>query len=159
MHCNFNKIRIDLSLPMGFTITEDSVIPNGRVNEAGDVKCLNIDQSAGQGFMRNECGFLMSDVQAYELAESSSVAETILRRIKQTAAIGDEVDTRPFDEICQDLIPANYGSPAEFLRYSRQQAEREYNRLRAKQEEYLTRMAAKDSTVTSDEKLDSKDSK
>lgn len=80
----------------------------------GSVKELDVDQFSGQPFMQNSNGFICNDIMMFEQSQSDSVARAVLERMKVL-----HPDSYPQDMDIEQMmscaIPANYGSPAEFV--------------------------------------------
>lgn len=100
-------------------------------NDKGFRDILNVDQFSGQPFMVNSCGFLMNDIMMFENAQSDSVARTVLQRIKNLAPQSMENEDFSASDAFDRMCPANYGSPAEYLRYQERLAELDYNRVQS----------------------------
>jgi len=108
----------------------------------GNAKLLDIDSFSVQPAMLNCYGFPMNDIMAYETSQSESVARSVIQRIKVNPDMPDTDLKKSVDEQFADLCPANWDSPAEFLRYNKSVAERAYKRaseLRKLNEEKLAR--------------------
>lgn len=95
-------------------------------------KRLDIDPFGTSKKLLNPCGFPMNDIMAFENAQSESVARTILQRINVIKDTGLTNDGRTIDEHFEDLCPANWSSPAEYVRYQQKLATNYYNRVKAK---------------------------
>lgn len=94
------------------------------LNPDGSPKVLPIDQFSGKRFLLNECGFPTNDIMAYEEAQNDALARTVLSRINMQAQNrGDGLTLQQrFDRIC----PANWSSPAEYVRMSKRLAELQF---------------------------------
>lgn len=94
------------------------------LNDDGSPKVLPIDQFSGKRFLLNECGFPTNDIMAYEEAQNDALARTVLSRLNlQAQNRGDGLSLQQrFDRIC----PANWSSPAEYVRMSKRLAEMQY---------------------------------
>lgn len=120
----------------------------------GNNKMLDIDSFSTQPAMLNCYGFPMNDIQAYETSQSESVARSVLQRVKVNPEMPDNDLKKSVDEQFADLCPANWDSPAEFLRYNQSVAEHAYKRateLRMLNEEKLAREKEKISFVNNEE--------
>lgn len=145
------KLRTKPILNSNQTVDSDGVIYTvERINSDGTVKQLPIDQFAGQPFMLNENGWIKNDIQAYEEAQSDSVARKILSRIN-VSQMDTKEDGLSLDDRLAEIIPSNYSSPAEFMRISRRLGELNYARQQAKlresekkESEDIIKFAAKD---------------
>ena len=114
-------------------------------------KPLPVDQFAGQKFMLNASGFPMNDILAFESVQSDQLARAVLNRTQilnlpanKEMSIEDQFAT---------IVPANWSSPAEFVRASQKYAQFVYAKQMAAQRESAAQAAAqaaqkeKDSTV------------
>lgn len=75
---------------------------------------LDVDQFSGQPFMLNPNGFICNDIMMFEQCQSDSVARSILQRIKvlHPESLPQNLT---LDEMMSSIVPANYGSPSEFV--------------------------------------------
>lgn len=89
------------------------VIPNLKQNDDGTFDLLPIDQFSGSNFMLNDCGFPMNDIMAYEETQNESIARAVLSRIK--VVDNGKPSELSLQEQFDNIIPANWSSPAEFL--------------------------------------------
>lgn len=96
------------------------------VDEKGLLQPLNVDQFSGKTFMLNENGFPMNDIEAFETSQSDSVARAILQRIKEIHPESIQQNLSA-EQMFSRVMPANWSSPAEFVRASKMFAERFYN--------------------------------
>ena len=80
----------------------------------GSVKELDVDQFSGQPFMQNSNGFICNDIMMFEQSQSDSVARAVLERMKvlHPEFYPQDMD---IDQMMSCAMPANYGSPAEFV--------------------------------------------
>lgn len=80
----------------------------------GSVMELDVDQFSGQPFMQNSNGFICNDIMMFEQCQSDSVARAVLERMKvlHPASYPQDMD---IDQMMSCAMPANYGSPAEFV--------------------------------------------
>lgn len=80
----------------------------------GSVKELDVDQFSGQPFMQNSNGFICNDIMMFEQCQSDSVARAVLERMKvlHPDSYPQDMD---IDQMISCAMPANYGSPAEFV--------------------------------------------
>lgn len=107
----------------------------------GSFNHLDIDPLPGK--LRNECGFVMNDIMAFETVQSDSMARTIIQNMKVRK--GDGV---PIDEVFKDdkgtltddakalfdsIIPSNWSSPAEYVRAQKQLAKVSFERWSKRQ--------------------------
>lgn len=83
----------------------------------GLVQALPVDQFSGKSFLLNECGFPMNDIMIFEQAQSDSIARAALSRIKQVNT-GNPNDGLTLEQRFQRIVPANWSSPAEYVRAS-----------------------------------------
>lgn len=95
--------------------TVNIVTFNGQVDKRGVPLVLNIDQFSGKPFCLNPQGFPMNDIMMYEGAQSSSFAETVLRRINVLHPDAIDQNLTP-EQMFEQIVPANWSSPAEFVR-------------------------------------------
>lgn len=128
-----SKYRIKSVSPIPFLVINENVIDTRLKTEENNLVVLPVDQFSGQPFMKNENGFIMNDIQAFNETQSDGIARAILARTpvfkKDTVEDGLSVDQR-LDEI----IPSNCCSPAEFSRISKHIATQRYQRELARQE-------------------------
>lgn len=95
-------------------------------DDKGLLQRLSIDQFSGKRFMLNDNGFPMSDIEAFETSQSDSVARAVLQRIKQIHPESISQNLTP-EQMFSRVVPANWSSPAEFVRASKKFAECCYN--------------------------------
>lgn len=128
-----SKFRVKSVSPIPFLLINENVIDTRLKTEENNLVVLPVDQFSGQPFMKNENGFIMNDIQAFNETQSDGIARAILARTpvfkKDTSEDGLSVDQR-LDEI----IPSNCCSPAEFSRISKHIATQRYQRELARQE-------------------------
>lgn len=105
-------------------IVESAFALDVPLNDDGSPNVLPIDQFSGKSFLLNECGFPTNDIMAYEEAQNDALARTVLSRLNMQAQNrGDGLSLQQrFDRIC----PANWSSPAEYVRMSKRLAEMQY---------------------------------
>lgn len=108
-------------------------------------RVLDIDNFGTSKKLLNPCGFPMNDIMAYENAQSESVARTILQRINVVKDTGLTQDGRSIEEHFEDLCPASWSSPAEYVRYQKIVAENYYRRAESKAA--AARLAKEDAQV------------
>ena len=91
----------------------------------GSVKELDVDQFSGQPFMQNSNGFICNDIMMFEQSQSDSVARAVLERMKvlHPESYPQEMN---IDEMMSCAMPANYGSPAEFVSSQKMMSENFY---------------------------------
>lgn len=94
------------------------IVPNGQVDKRGALLVLPVDQFSGKPFCLNPQGFPMNDIMIYEQSQSSSVAESALRRIHVLHPDNIDQSLTP-DEMFERIVPANWSSPAEFVHASK----------------------------------------
>lgn len=131
-----HKIRITPVSTIGVKLFTDGLSKNDKatvrlvytscVDEKGNLQKLNIDQFSGKRFMLNENGFPMNDIEAFETSQSDSIAQAVLQRIKEIHPENIDQNLNP-DQMFSRVMPANWSSPAEFVRASRMFAERYYD--------------------------------
>ena len=95
-------------------------------------RILDIDNFGTSKKLLNPCGFPMNDIMAFEDSQSDSVARAILQRISVNKETGIPEDGRSVEEHFADLCPANWSSPAEYIRYQKKVAENHYKRVQQK---------------------------
>lgn len=136
-----SKFRIKSVSPIPFLVINENVIDTRLKTEENNLVVLPVDQFSGQPFMKNENGFIMNDIQAFNETQSDGIARAILARTpvfkKDTVEDGLSVDQR-IDEI----IPSNCCSPAEFSRISKHIATQRYQREQARQAAILASQQA-----------------
>lgn len=98
---------------------------NGQVDKRGIPLVLNVDQFSGKPFCLNAQGFPMNDIMMYEGAQSASFAETVLRRINVLHPDAIDQNLTP-EQMFEQIVPANWSSPAEFVRAAQIFAKRWY---------------------------------
>ena len=127
-----SKFRVKSVSPIPFLVINENVIDTRLKTEENNLVVLPVDQFSGQPFMKNENGFIMNDIQAFNETQSDGIARAILARTpvfkKDTVEDGLSVDQR-IDEI----IPSNCCSPAEFSRISKHIATQRYQREQERQ--------------------------
>lgn len=127
-----SKFRVKCVSPIHFQVINEIVIDTRLKTEENNLVVLPVDQFSGQPFMKNENGFVMNDIQAFNETQSDGIARAILSRCpvfkKDTAEDGLSVEER-----LDDIIPSNCCSPAEFSRISRKIATQQYQRAQARQ--------------------------
>lgn len=128
-----SKFRVKCVSPIHFQVINESVIDTRLKTEENNLVVLPVDQFSGQPFMKNENGFIMNDIQAFNETQSDGIARAILSRCpvfkKDTVEDGLSVEER-----LDDIIPSNCCSPAEFARISKKIATQRYQRALARQE-------------------------
>lgn len=129
-----SKFRNTSVLPLGFVKSGDTVHQVYPTNKDGEPIVLNIDQFSGQSFMKNENGFIMNDIQAFNETRSDGIARAILSRCPVFKSDTRE-DGLSVEERLSEIIPENACSPAEFLSVSKRIATIRYNREQAKLEQ------------------------
>lgn len=129
-----SKFRSTPVLPLGFIKSGDTVHQLYQTNEDGVRVVLNIDQFSGQLFMKNENGFIMNDIQAFNETRSDGIARTILSRCPVFKSDSKE-DGLSVEERLSEIIPENACSPAEFLAVSKRIATIRYNRDQSRLEQ------------------------
>ena len=106
---------------------------NGQVDRRGVPLVLNVDQFSGKPFCLNPQGFPMNDIMMYEGAQSSSFAETVLRRINVLHPESIDQNLTP-EQMFEQIVPANWSSPAEFVRAAKIFAEKWYAQQSSKKD-------------------------
>lgn len=120
-------------------------------DEKGLLQPLNVDQFSGKTFMLNENGFPMNDIEAFETSQSDSVARAVLQRIKEIHPESIQQNLSA-EQMFSRVMPANWSSPAEFVRASKMFAERFYNesaQLRAAQAAVKAKKMVRETSKTS----------
>lgn len=105
--------------------------PLGVVKTVSNHK-LNIDNFSTRRQFRNVFGWPTNDIMLYETAQSESVARAILQRIPINKDTGLVEDGCSIDEKFADLCPANWSSPAEYVRYQKRVAQNYFERIEKK---------------------------
>lgn len=123
-----SKIRRIPVTPIGFLFVDGGVKDVRPVNKDGSIKILPIDQFPAQKFMQNVDGWVMNDIQAYENTQNESVARAILQRCPIIADDSTN-DGLTWQERLQEVVPANFSSPSEFVAISKKIANIRYNRM------------------------------
>ena len=136
-----SKYRVKSVSPIQFLVINENVFDTRLKTEENNLVVLPVDQFSGQPFMKNENGFIMNDIQAFNETQSDGIARAILARTpvfkKDTSEDGLSVDQR-LDEI----IPSNCCSPAEFSRISKHIATQRYQREQERQAAILAAQQA-----------------
>lgn len=136
-----SKFCVTCVSPIHFKVINENIIDTRLKTEENNLVVLPVDQFSGQSFMKNENGFIMNDIQAFNETQSDGIARAILSRTpvfkKDTVEDGLSVDQR-LDEI----IPSNCCSPAEFSRISKKIATIRYQREQARQEAIIAAQQA-----------------
>lgn len=127
-----SKFRVKSVSPIPFLVINENVIDTRLKTEENNLVVLPVDQFSGQSFMKNDNGFIMNDIQAFNETQSDGIARAILSRCpvfkKDTTEDGLSVEER-----LDDIIPSNCCSPAEFARISKKIATQQYQRVQARQ--------------------------
>lgn len=84
-------------------------------DENGVCQAVPIDIFASQPFMFNDCGFPINDIMAFENAQSDSVARACLERIRVLHPDNAPAGMSPA-ELMRQIVPANYSTPAEYMK-------------------------------------------
>ena len=124
------NIRTECALPANLIADSEGKVSEYRefCSDGKTLKKLNIDQFSSQPFMRNACGFVMNDIMAFESSQNESVARAILERCKIYKDGTPDVSETPIDVGFDEIMPRNYQSPAELVKYARRVGEARYNR-------------------------------
>ena len=96
------------------TVKDGHIVTDYLRRDDGSVKELDVDQFSGQPFMQNAQGWITNDIMAFEQTQSDGVARAILQRMKILHPQNAPQDITE-DEMFSLVMPANYGSPAEFV--------------------------------------------
>ena len=116
------------------------VCPPTREDNEKVIKELDIDQFSGQPFMRNNNGFISNDIMVFEQCQSDSVARAVLNRLKVLHP--QSIDQNmTLEQMMASAIPANYGSPSEFVSAHKMIAEKMYKMYDADCKAYAARQA------------------
>lgn len=96
----------------------------------GSLLELDVDQFAGQKFMENSNGFIANDIMVFEQCQSDSVARAVLSRMKvlHPQSIDQNMTV---DEMFENVLPSNFGSPAEFVSLHSFMAQKAYDRYQS----------------------------
>lgn len=127
-----------------FEVIEGNCIKQMYLPRKGNDKVVNtldIDQFSGQKFMMNPQGFVMNDIMVFEQCQSDSVARSVLQRIKVLHPESISQDLTP-EQMFASVIPANYGSPAEFISAHKSVASKFFNLREAEQKALLAKQEA-----------------
>lgn len=106
-------------------------------DEEGNTTLLPVDQFSGKSFMLNSNGFIMNDIMQFEEAQSDGVARAALARLQVLHPDSLPADMT-VDDAMKQIVPANFSSPAEYMRLEKSFAEKFYN-------EKLSKLDAKES--------------
>lgn len=114
------------------------IFPDEYVSDKkGNNKELDIDSFSTQPALLNVYGFPTNDIMLYEQSQSESVARSVLQRVDVRKSSGLDEGKFDIEQQFDNLCPANWDSPAEYVRYSSSVARRAYEcneRLRAQKE-------------------------
>lgn len=103
------------------------------LRDTGEPNELPVDQFSGKRFFRNECGWPMNDIMAYEESQNDTVAAAVLRRVKVLPQdSGDHCET--LQERFDTIVPSNWSSPSEFVGISKRLAKIQYEKMQQKVE-------------------------
>ena len=121
------------------------------LDSKGNSMICPVDEFSGQPFMRNENGFIMSDIQVFEESVSDSVARAALSRLQILHPDNAPVGTSVAD-LMRQVVPANFSTPAEYLKIQENFAKVWYSRQLAMQEkEQNIQSKESDASASSDE--------
>ena len=127
------KIKKNVPIPPYMVGDEHGVYDTTLVNSKNELQVCPVDEFSGQPFMFNENGFIMNDVMVFENAESDSVARAALARIQilhpDNAPLG-----MTHEQLVHSIVPANFSTPAEYLRIQNELGKDYYNRIRLQAE-------------------------
>lgn len=105
------------------------VFPDEYISDKeGNNRELDIDSFSTQPALLNVYGFPTNDIMLYEQSQSESVARSVLQRININKPNGLDAGKFDIEQEFDKLCPANWDSPAEYVRYSRSTAELAYKR-------------------------------
>lgn len=118
--------------PLAYQVIHDDgeVEFTNLVDKDGNSTVLPIDQFSGHPLMLNSNGFIMNDIMVFEEAQSDSVARAALSRLR-TVNFGSLPEDMPVSQAMQRIVPANWSSPAEYIRLERGFGELYYSELQA----------------------------
>lgn len=111
-------------------VASERLVFTSCTDEKGLLQPLPIDQFSGKRFMLNDNGFPMNDIEAFETSQSDSVAQAVLQRIREIHPESIPQNLTP-EQMFSRVVPANWSSPAEFVRASKMFAERYFNESQA----------------------------
>lgn len=112
---------------------DETIIDTTLVNADGELQICAVDQFSGQPFMLNDNGFPMNDIMVFEEAQSDSVARAALERLQILHPDNMPVGTSPRD-LLNSIVPANFSTPAEYLKIQSVFAKDWYNRIVSQKE-------------------------
>lgn len=116
-----------------FCSSDRGIVRKVEKRETGAVNELPVDQFSGKRFFRNECGWPMNDIMAYEESQNDTIAQAVLRRINvMPQNVGDQCET--LQERFDTIVPSNWSSPAEYVGISKRLASYQLQKIRAKAE-------------------------
>lgn len=135
------KVRTAMPLLAYEVLHDDGTIEiNVEQNPDGSPKQVNIDQFSGQPFMCNDNGFICNDIMQFESAQSDSIARAVLSRCQILKSPSLPADMTVEDAFKQ-VVPANWSSPAEFVRLHLDKAHSDYLSRQVKNIEENTKEA------------------
>lgn len=116
-------------------------------NVSGNIVSLPVDQFTGKSFMKNKAGFPMNDIMAFETVQSDQLARAVLQRTQILNFPKNQ--EMSLDEQFASIVPANWSSPAEYLRASESFAKMAYNKqIRAAQAAQAAHAAQENNEVS-----------
>ena len=151
-----HKIRLNPAASIGVMLvidgsnkkkeTSERIVHTSCIDEKGLLQRLSVDQFSGKRFMLNDNGFPMNDIEAFETSQSDSVAQAVLQRIKEIHPESIPQDLTP-EQMFNRVMPANWSSPAEYIRASKMFAERFYKEAAQMRDAQLAAKAAAEVAV------------
>lgn len=131
--------------------TSPVVLPDEYISDKkGNNHELDIDSFSTQPALLNCYGWPTNDIMLYEQSQSDSVARAVLQRVPISKIEGLEPGSYDIEQQFNEMCPANWDSPAEFVRYSRSVAESAYKRAAKLRES----KKQKESTISFDDKVE-----
>ena len=126
------------------------IVKSFKKNESNNVIELPVDQFSGMPFMQNSNGFISNDIMVFEECQSDSVARAVLSRLKQIHPLNVD-QNMTLDQMMASAVPANYGSPAEFVSAHKMVAEKMYKMHKEQADIYAQQMAAQAAQAAQEE--------
>lgn len=116
-----------------FSNSDRGVVRKVAKRDTGAADELPVDQFSGKRFFRNDCGWPMNDIMAYEESQNDTIAQAVLRRINvMPSNLGDKCES--LQERFDTIVPSNWSSPAEYVGISKRLASYQLQKIRAKAE-------------------------
>lgn len=132
------KIKKNISLPYLMyafvdTFKEDVLYDSTLLDKDGNCTVCPVDEFSGKEFMLNENGFIMNDIMAFEESASDSVARAVLERCRPLHSQNFD-QSMSSQQMLDAMIPANFSTPAEYMKLQQAFAIRWYENVTKQQQ-------------------------